>query len=112
MIVPCFRADSTNKQSTRGDADTLSRVNNTILHICGVLVAYKDKSVLVCHLRRKVIIVLHSAILIKFPKANYLTFGGLLSRNAGDFLRSVDVWVDFFEYLSVKQFSVFQVFAK
>ena len=26
-------------------------------YICGVLVAYKDKSVLVCHLRRKVIIV-------------------------------------------------------
>ena len=100
------------KQPTRGDADTLSRDNNTILYICGVLVAYKDKSVLVCHLRRKVIIVLHSAILIKFPKANYLTFGGLLSRNADDFSGSVDVWVDFFEYLSIKQFIVFQVFAK
>ena len=62
--------------------------------------------------RRKVIIVLHSAILIKFPKANYLTFECLLSRNAGDFLRSVDVWVDFFEYLSIQQFVVFQVFVK
>ena len=77
-----------------------------------LLVAYKDKSVLVCHLRRKVVIVLHSAILIKFLQANYLTFGGLLSRNAGDFLRSVMVWVDFFEYLNIKQFIVFQVFAK
>ena len=38
--------------------------------------------------RIKVVIVLHSAILIKFPKANYLTFECLLSRNAGDFLRS------------------------
>ena len=83
-----------------------------LYYICGVLVAYKDKSVLVCHLRRKVVIVLHSAILIKFPKANYLTFECLLSRNAGDFLRSVMVWVDFFEYLSIKQFIVFQVFAK
>ena len=72
----------------------------------------KDKSVLVCHLRRKVVIVLYFAILIKFQKANYLTFGGLLSRNAGDFSRSVDGRVDFFEYLSVKQFSVFQVFVK
>ena len=62
--------------------------------------------------RRKVIIVLHSAILIKFPKANYLTFGGLLSRNADDFSESVDVWVYFFEYLIIKQFTVFQVFAK
>ena len=62
--------------------------------------------------RRKVVIVLHSAILIKFPKANYLTFGGLLSRNAGDFSGSVMVWVDFFEYLNIKQFIVFQVFAK
>ena len=65
-----------------------------------------------CHLRRKVVIVLYFAILIKFPQANYLTFECLLSRNAGDFLGSVDVWVDFFEYLSVKQFSVFQVFVK
>ena len=62
--------------------------------------------------RRKVVIVLHSAILIKFPKANYLTFECLLSRNAGDFSGSVDVWVDFFEYLSIKQFIVFQAFAK
>ena len=62
--------------------------------------------------RRKVVIVLHSAILIKFPKANYLTFDLLLSRNAGDFSGSVGVRVNFFEYLSVKQFSVFQVFIK
>ena len=80
--------------------------------IYSVLVAYKDKSVLVCHLRRKVVIVLHSAILIKFLQANYLTFECLLSRNADDFSESVDVWVDFFEYLSIKQLSVFQVFAK
>ena len=60
----------------------------------------------------EVVIILYSATLIKFPQANYLTFGGLLSRNAGDFLRSVMVWVDFFEYLSIKQFIVFQVFAK
>ncbi len=52
------------------------------------------------------------AKLIRIKQANYLTFGGLLSRNAGDFSGSVDGWVDFFEYLSVKQFSVFQVFAK
>ena len=62
--------------------------------------------------RRKVVIVFHFATLIKFQQANYLTFGGLLSRNAGDFSGSVDVWVDFFEYLSIKQFIVFQVFAK
>ena len=36
--------------------------------------------------RRKVVIVLHSATPIKFPQTNYLTFGDLLSRNAGDFL--------------------------
>ena len=45
---------------------------------------------------RKVVIVLHFAILINFPQANYLTFGGLLSRNAGDFLGSVGLGVDFF----------------
>ena len=99
------------KHSAQGDADTLSRDNNTILYIVYWLPC-KDKSVLVCHLRRKVIIVLHSAILIKFPKANYLTFECLLSRNVGDFSGSVMVWVDFFEYLSIKQFIVFQVFAK
>ena len=49
---------------------------------------------------RKVVIVLHFATPIKFPQANYLTFGGLLSRNAGDFLGSVSVGVDFCEYLS------------
>ena len=55
----------------------------------------------VLSVRRKVVIVLHFAILIKFLQANYLTFGGLLSRNAGDFLGSVSVGVDFCEYLSV-----------
>ena len=34
---------------------------------------------------RKFVIVLHFAILINFQQVNYLTFGGLLSRNAGDF---------------------------
>ena len=61
---------------------------------------------------RQTFTVLYSAILIKFLQANYLTFECLLSRNAGDFLRSVMVWVDFFEYLSIKQFIVFQTFAK
>ena len=51
--------------------------------------------------RRKVVIVFHFAILIKFLQANYLTFECILSRNAGDFLRSVSVGVDFCEYLSV-----------
>ena len=46
--------------------------------------------------RRKVVIVLHFAIPIKFQQANYLTFGGLLSLNAGDFLGSVGLGVDFF----------------
>ena len=66
----------------------------------------------VSSVRRKVVIVLYFATLIKFPQANYLTFGGLLSRNAGDFLRSVSVGVDFCEYLSVYQVFEFQVFAK
>ena len=44
---------------------------------------------------------LHSATPIKFTQANYLTFGGLLSRNAGDFLGSVSVGVDFFNSQSV-----------
>ena len=35
--------------------------------------------------RGEVVIILYFATLIKFPQANYLTFGGLLSRNAGDF---------------------------
>ena len=51
--------------------------------------------------RGEVVIILYFATLIKFPQANYLTFGGLLSRNAGDFLGSVSVGVDFCEYLSV-----------
>ena len=36
----------------------------------------------------------------------------ILSPNACDFSGSVGVRVDFFEYLSIKQFIVFQVFAK
>ena len=66
----------------------------------------------VSSVRRKVVIVLHFAIPINFPQANYLTFRGLLSRNAGDFLRSVSVGVDFCEYLSVYQVFEFQVFVK
>ena len=62
--------------------------------------------------RRKVVIVLYFAILIKFQQANYLTFGGLLSRNAGDFLGSVGVGVDFCEYLSVWQSFEFQISVK
>ena len=50
---------------------------------------------------RQTFTVLYFAILIKFPQVNYLTFGGLLSRNAGDFFGSVSVGVDFCEYLSV-----------
>ena len=52
--------------------------------------------------RRKVVIISSFAILINFLSANYLTFGGLLSRNAGDFLGSVEVGVDFCEYFDVK----------
>ena len=50
---------------------------------------------------RQTFTILHFATSIKFPQANYLTFGGLLSRNAGDFLGSVGLGVDFCEYLSV-----------
>ena len=50
---------------------------------------------------RQTFTVLYLAILINFPQVNYLTFGGLLSRNTGNFLRSVSVGVDFCEYLSV-----------
>ena len=50
---------------------------------------------------RSGVLFLFFATPIKFPQANYLTFGGLLSRNAGDFLRSVSVGVDFCEYLSI-----------
>ena len=52
------------------------------------------------------------AILINFQQANYLTFGGLLSQNAGDFLRSVEVGVDFCEYSSIYQSFGFQAFTK
>ena len=61
---------------------------------------------------RQTFTVLYLVILINFQQANYLTFGGLLSRNAGDFLRSVSVGVDFCEYLSIKQVFEFQVFIK
>ena len=50
---------------------------------------------------RQTFTVLYLVILINSPQANYLTFGGLLSRNAGDFLRSIGVGVDFCEYLSI-----------
>ena len=55
----------------------------------------------VIHKMRITLIVSPFAILINFLSANYLTFGGLLSRNAGDFLGSVEVEVDFCEYLNV-----------
>ena len=55
----------------------------------------------VIHKMRITLIVSSFAILINFLSANYLTFGGLLSLNAGDFLGSVEVGVDFCEYLSV-----------
>ena len=48
--------------------------------------------------RRKVVIVLHFAIPINFTQANYLTFRTILSPNAGDFLRSVGLGVDFFRF--------------
>ena len=51
--------------------------------------------------RRKVVIALHLVTSINFLQANYLTFGGLLSRNAGDFLRLVGLGVDFFNSQSV-----------
>ena len=50
---------------------------------------------------RQTFTVLYLVILINFPQANYLTFGGLLSRNAGVFLGSVSVGVDFFNSQSV-----------
>ena len=56
----------------------------------------------VIHKMRITLIVSPFAILINFLSANYLTFGGLLSRNAGDFLGSVEVGVDFCEYFDVK----------
>ena len=91
MIVLCFRADSP-KSNQLGAMLTLCP---EIIIPYSIYIVYwlpcKDKSVLVCHLRRKVIIVLHSAILIKFLQANYLTFECLLSRNVGDFSGSVDV---------------------
>ncbi len=66
----------------------------------------------VLSVQRKIVIISPFAILINFQQANYLTFGGLLSRNAGDFLGSVEVGVDFCEYLSIRQSFGFQVFAK
>ena len=55
----------------------------------------------VIHKMRITLIVSPFAILINFLSANYLTFGGLLSRNAGDFFGSVGVGVDFCEYSSI-----------
>ena len=54
----------------------------------------------VIHKMRITLIVSSFAILINFLSVNYLTFGGLFSRNAGDFLGSVEVGVDFCEYLN------------
>ena len=56
----------------------------------------------VIHKMRITLIVSSFAILINFLSVNYLTFGGLLSRNAGDFFGSVVVKVDFCEYFDVK----------
>ena len=61
---------------------------------------------------RITLIVSPFAILINFLSANYLTLGGLLSRNAGDFLGSVSVGIDFCEHLSIQQSFGFQAFAK
>ena len=61
---------------------------------------------------RQTFTVLYFTTPINFSQANYLTFGGLLSRNAGDFLGSVSVGVDFFNSQSVWQVLEFQVFAK
>ena len=66
----------------------------------------------VIHKMRITLIILPFTILINFLSANYLTFGDLLSRNAGDFLGSVEVGVDFCEYLNIQQSFEFQVFAK
>ena len=46
----------------------------------------------VLSVRRKVVIVSSFAILINFLSANYLTFGGLLSLNAGDFFEVGRAW--------------------
>ena len=50
---------------------------------------------------RQTFTIVYFATPINFTQANYLTFGGLLNRNAGDFFGSVEVGVDFCEYLSV-----------
>ena len=50
---------------------------------------------------RQTFTILYFAIPINFTQANYLTFGGLLSQNAGDFFGSVGVEVDFCEYLNI-----------
>ena len=55
----------------------------------------------VIHKMRITLIVSSFAILINFLSVNYLIFGDLLSRNAGDFFGSVEVWVDFCEYSNV-----------
>ena len=61
---------------------------------------------------REFVIALYLTTSIRIKQANYLTFGGLLSRNAGDFFGSVSVGVDFCEYLSVYQVFKFQVLVK
>ena len=70
--------------------------------MCHTMVALQgQKRSAALSVRRKVVIVLPFAILINFLSANYLTFGGLLSQNAGDFFGSVGVEVDFCEYLNI-----------
>ena len=53
---------------------------------------------------RQTFTVLFSSTLINFPQANYLTFGGLLSRNAGDFFgvgQCRGRFLRVFEYLAI-----------
>ena len=50
---------------------------------------------------RQTFTIVYFATPINFTQANYLTFRTILSPNAGDFLRSVGLGVDFCEYLSV-----------
>ena len=96
------------KQSARGRASASPRVNRVkSFSPC------KGKSVPVCHLfGERLLSFLYLVTLINFQQANYLTFGGCLSRNAGDFLGLVSVGVDFFNSQNVQQVFEFQVFAK
>ena len=84
------------KRSARGERQ---RRPELIYQIIFVLQGQKRSYAL--SVRRKVVIVLYFATPINFTQANYLTFRGLLSRNAGDFLRSVSVGVDFFDSQSI-----------